>query len=219
MLPRLRRTFYAKFLVFGTVLICFLLYLKISNKNLDDSINHGDNNINNGNNIDDNSINDLLHQDKEFAIMVNPLEKMIKADLDRQVPGLGDKGVSVTLDGESKVIGEKDVAKIALNEELSKHLSYNRTTPDARNPLCKSKKYNLETLPTASVVIIFYNEPYSVLLRTVHSVLNTADKLILKEIILVDDGSNAEELKDKLDYYISTRLPKDVVKIIRLKHR
>lgn len=45
-------------------------------------------------------------------------------------------------------------------------------------------------LPSASVIIIFYNEPWSVLLRTVHSVLKGSLPHLLKEIILVDDHSD-----------------------------
>lgn len=56
------------------------------------------------------------------------------------------------------------------------------------------------------------------LVRTVHSVINTVDHRLLKEIILVDDSSTNNVLKEKLDYYVKTRLPL-VVKIIRLKHR
>lgn len=39
------------------------------------------------------------------------------------------------------------------------------------------------------MIIIFYNEPWSVLLRTVHSVLGGSPSHLLKEIILVDDHS------------------------------
>lgn len=147
-------------------------------------------------------------------------EQWIAADLAKQVHGLGDMGrkSSLTIPA-AKEIGERQLGKIALNEELSEHLSYNRTLDDARNPLCRTQHYNLNELPTTSIVIIFYNEPYSVLVRTVHSVLNTVDRRLLKEIILVDDSSTNSELKEKLDYYIETRLPQNIVKIIRLKHR
>jgi polypeptide N-acetylgalactosaminyltransferase len=70
----------------------------------------------------------------------------------------------------------------------------------------------------ASVVVIFYNEPYSVILRTVYSILNTANERLLKEIILVDDASTNVELLDKLGYYVKTRLPTKV-KLIRMKSR
>lgn len=146
-------------------------------------------------------------------------EVMIRADLAKQKPGLGNEGEPVVLEGEAKTIGDRQLTKIALNEELSETLSYNRTVQDARNPLCRKQTYDLDSLPTTSVVIIFYNEPYSVLLRTVHSVLNTVDKRNLKEVILVDDCSSHPELHGKLDYYLETRVPKEAVKMIRLKSR
>ncbi|EAA04096.4 AGAP006925-PA [Anopheles gambiae str. PEST] len=145
-------------------------------------------------------------------------ERLVLADLAKQRPGLGNNGEGVELTGDAKEIGEKQLATIALNEELSEHLSYNRTPPDGRHPACKRKHYDLTGLPSTSVIIIFYNEPYSVLLRTVHSVLNTADGRLLREIILVDDGSTNVELKGKLDYYVRTRLPAKV-KVLRQRQR
>lgn len=56
---------------------------------------------------------------------------------------------------------------------------------------CLSLKYPTK-LPTASVVIIFHNEAWSTLLRTVHTVLARSPQEYLKEIILVDDHSNFE---------------------------
>lgn len=145
-------------------------------------------------------------------------EALIVAALAKQLPGLGDNGEAVVLAGPAKDRGDKQLTVIALNEELSQQLSYNRTLADVRSPLCRNLEYDLDTMPTASIVIIFYNEPYSVLLRTVYSALTTGDPRILKEVILVDDCSSHEELKDQLDYFVRTRLPSNV-RIVRLKSR
>lgn len=147
-------------------------------------------------------------------------ELWIQAIIAKQERGLGDEGRAAVLsDPIAHEMGERQLRKIALNEELSEHLSYNRTLQDARNPTCQSQRYDVDDLPTTTIIIIFYDEPFSVLVRTVHSVLNTVDRRLLKQIILVDDCSTKPELKGKLDYYIETRLPQNVVHIIHLKHR
>lgn len=144
-------------------------------------------------------------------------EMEIEKDLAMQRPGLGDMGKPAHLTGVEMERGKLDLAKIAMNEELSKHLSYNRTTPDGRNPHCKTLRYDTPTLPSAAVIIIFYDEAFSVVVRTVHSVLNTASKN-LKEVILVDDASTHEELHGKLEHYVATRFPK-MVRLIRMESR
>ena len=55
-------------------------------------------------------------------------------------------------------------------------------------------KQHSESLPSASVVICFHDEAWSTLLRTVHSVLDTAPKQYLQEVLLVDDLSQYGEL-------------------------
>jgi len=47
-----------------------------------------------------------------------------------------------------------------------------------------------DSLPDASVVIVFYNEAWSTLLRTVHSVIDRSPANMLSEVILVDDFSD-----------------------------
>ncbi|XP_052807246.1 polypeptide N-acetylgalactosaminyltransferase 11-like [Mya arenaria] len=84
---------------------------------------------------------------------------------------------------------EKGESLYAFNEFLSSRLSLNRQVLDTRNPRCEKEEYRSD-LPRASVVICFYNEAWSTLLRTVHSVLNRTPASLLHEIVLVDDGSD-----------------------------
>uniref|UniRef100_A0A8I3WWA3 Polypeptide N-acetylgalactosaminyltransferase n=1 Tax=Callithrix jacchus TaxID=9483 RepID=A0A8I3WWA3_CALJA len=88
--------------------------------------------------------------------------------------------------------------KHAFNMLISNRLGYHRDVPDTRNAACKEKFYPPD-LPAASVVICFYNEAFSALLRTVHSVIDRTPAHLLHEVILVDDDSDFGEVLVFLD--------------------
>lgn len=105
----------------------------------------------------------------------------------------------------------------AFNQYVSDIISLNRTLPDVRDPACKPIEYPpVDDLPPTSVIICFHNEAWSVLLRTVHSVLNRSPNRLIQEIILVDDYSNKPHLGQQLDDYVK-QLGK--VKVVRAKKR
>lgn len=57
-------------------------------------------------------------------------------------------------------------------------------------------------LPQVSVVIVYHNEAWSTLIRTVWSVITQSPKALLKEIVLVDDFSEKEYLGRPLQEYV-----------------
>lgn len=110
-------------------------------------------------------------------------------------------------------------------------ISVHRTLPTAVDEECLSEPYPLAELPDTSVIICFHNEAWSVLLRTVHSVLDRTPEHLLNEIILVDDFSDKEHtkvneyklctsqqhnLQEPLDKYLA-QYPK--VRVLRLDKR
>lgn len=121
--------------------------------------------------------------------------------------GPGERGEAVHNDQDdlAQISQEKEgYKKYSFNELASSKISLERSIPDNRPEKCLSLKYPTK-LPTASVVIIFHNEAWSTLLRTVHTVLARSPQEYLKEIILVDDHSNFEgyaHLNEKLSSYI-----------------
>ncbi len=100
--------------------------------------------------------------------------------------------------------------------KLSDSLPLDRNATDNRLELCKDVVYDLASLPSTSVVMVFHNEALSTLLRSIHSVLNRTPPQLLHEIILVDDGSTKEHLHQPLEDYIKL-LPK--TRLTRLPQR
>ncbi|XP_062930150.1 polypeptide N-acetylgalactosaminyltransferase 9 isoform X1 [Mobula hypostoma] len=130
--------------------------------------------------------------------------------------GLGQGGMAATLRDDSQELDAK-YEDYGYNAQLSDRISLDRTIPDYRPKKCRQMTY-LPKLPQIAVVFIFVNEALSVILRSVHSVVNHTPPHLLKEIILVDDNSDNVELKFNLDQYIHKRYP-GLVKIVRNSKR
>lgn len=114
-------------------------------------------------------------------------------------PGEMGKAVHVPKEREQE---KKDKFKInQFNLVASEMISVNRSLPDVRMDSCKHKTYPAK-LPKTSVVIVFHNEAWSTLLRTVHSIINRSPRHMLEEIILVDDASERDFLGKQLEDYM-----------------
>ncbi|XP_010895987.2 polypeptide N-acetylgalactosaminyltransferase 6-like isoform X2 [Esox lucius] len=106
------------------------------------------------------------------------------------------------------------LAKNVFNQFASDRISLHRSLGnDTRHPDCLGQRFwRCPPLPTTSVIIVFHNEAWSTLLRTVYSILHTSPAFLLREIILVDDASTDEHLKSRLDEYV---LQLKIVRVLR----
>ncbi|XP_015605302.1 putative polypeptide N-acetylgalactosaminyltransferase 9 isoform X2 [Cephus cinctus] len=139
-------------------------------------------------------------------------------DQDTLAPGENGRPVVLptNLTAETKKLVDDGWLNNAFNQYASDLISVHRTLPDPRDQWCKEPGRYLEKLPATAVIICFHNEAWSVLLRTVHSVLDRSPDHLIQEIILVDDYSDMPHLKRQLEDYMMN-YPK--VKIIRAEKR
>ncbi|CAK5081539.1 unnamed protein product [Meloidogyne enterolobii] len=132
-------------------------------------------------------------EDKELELLLSQL------NFDPNGPGEGGKGVEIAKEKEEEK--KEKFKQNQFNLMASDQISVNRTIPDYRTEKCKSQPVP-ENLPTVSIIIVFHNEAWSTLLRTLHSVVNRTPLKLLKEIILIDDKSERNYLKKPLKRYI-----------------
>ncbi|XP_070180117.1 N-acetylgalactosaminyltransferase 7-like isoform X2 [Littorina saxatilis] len=113
----------------------------------------------------------------------------------------GEDGKPVITSMEEKAKADQTVREFGFNMVASDKIAMNRSIPDTRMDECKYWHYP-EELPTASVILVFHNEGWSTLVRTVHSVINTSPPHLLHEVVMVDDDSDKDFLKGPLDDYV-----------------
>ncbi|KAH8352919.1 hypothetical protein KR084_007287 [Drosophila pseudotakahashii] len=139
-------------------------------------------------------------------------------EADRKRTGFGEHGVAVKVENPDEKQMETEMYEMnGFNGLLSDRISINRSVPDIRHEACKTRKY-LAKLPNISVVFIFFNEHFNTLLRSIYSVINRTPPKLLKQIVLVDDGSEWESLKHPLDEYVEQHFP-HLVTIVRNPER
>ncbi|XP_051819434.1 probable polypeptide N-acetylgalactosaminyltransferase 8 isoform X3 [Antechinus flavipes] len=87
------------------------------------------------------------------------------------------------------------------NVYLSNQLPLNRSIPDTRSSRCLKKEYPAQ-LPTVSVILTIMNDAISTIQRAITSIIYRTPPHLLKQLILVDDFSPNEELKEYLEKQI-----------------
>ncbi|XP_063599397.1 putative polypeptide N-acetylgalactosaminyltransferase 9 isoform X5 [Penaeus indicus] len=158
------------------------------------------------------------HTKTEEPHEVHPQQGVLLPPQEPNGPGEMGKPVVLPkdLDPETKKKVDEGWKNNAFNQYVSDMISVHRSLPDPRDEWCKAPGRFLENLPETSVIVCFHNEAWSVLLRTVHSILDRSPPQFLKEIILVDDNSDMPHLMKQLEDYMA-QYPK--VRIIRAPKR
>ena len=129
----------------------------------------------------------------------------------------GENGETVKLTEQEEVESRRRWSENQFDIVRSDKVAMDRTVQDLRNPDCFKVHYD-KKLPLTSVIIIFYNEAPSVLIRTVVSVINMSPTDAIKEIILVDDFSDKHQVSETLPHFITEYLP-PIVKLVRTNQR
>ncbi|XP_062396715.1 polypeptide N-acetylgalactosaminyltransferase 6-like isoform X2 [Sardina pilchardus] len=126
--------------------------------------------------------------------------------------------VSKHLSPEEQREMKQGLSKHCFNQFASDRISVHRSLGnDTRPPECVDHLFRrCPPLPSTSVIIVFHNEAWSTLLRTVYSVLHTAPAVLLKEVILVDDASTLDNLRAPLEHHIQAL---KMVRVLRQQER
>ncbi|KAJ8948065.1 hypothetical protein NQ314_008494 [Rhamnusium bicolor] len=130
-------------------------------------------------------------------------------------PGAGKNGLPVAIEPKDLLEMQQLFQINRFNLLASDRIPLNRSLPDYRRK---------KTYPKTSIIIVFHNEAWSTLLRTVWSTINRSPEELIEEIILVDDASEREFLKKPLEDYIlglpvKTRILRSTERIGLIKAR
>lgn len=142
-----------------------------------------------------------LHEDdghgyKNSKTLVEKLRPKLKSGSKPQPVGgaSGDvwNDLGVARNNEEVLMREKGYKDFAFNTLVSSRIGLKRSVPDTRHKECKKQVYNNDRMPSASVIVCYYREELTVLLRTIHSILDRTQPELLREIIVVNDHSDID---------------------------
>jgi len=133
--------------------------------------------------------------------------------------GPGEQGKSVSLSSDEQSLSQKSYDSNGFSGFVSDKIDLDRAVKDIRHPLCHGQQY-VADLPGASIIIPYFNEHWTTLMRTVHSVVNRSPPELIVEIILVDDASTKEHCKEPVvEDYLKKQFPRVSTNVIHLEGR
>lgn len=95
-----------------------------------------------------------------------------------------------------QILVNKSQDYFKFNEFVSQLIPFDRELKDFRGKICRAANYSSD-LPKVSVILAFYNEPFSMLMRTIYSVLKRSPPELIEEILLVDDCSDRGSISNQ----------------------
>lgn len=117
--------------------------------------------------------NPLTTKRHEVSPVDAHLEELLR-DLRFDEHGPGDNGAGVVIPKEQETEMHQKFKINQFNLMASDMVSINRSLPDYRTAACRDRgdEIDVSTLPKTSIIIVFHNEAWSTLLRTLHSIMN-----------------------------------------------
>ncbi|KAM7536448.1 hypothetical protein Aperf_G00000083261 [Anoplocephala perfoliata] len=150
-----------------------------------------------------------------YEFRANRFNNYTSTERFRSGPGELGRGVETGIsEEEMKRVNDKD----GYNSYACKLIALDRSLGHRPAKECLAIEYPAN-LPTASVILVFFNEPFRLIIRTVFSVVNRTPPAYLKEVILLDDGSTQDDLLEPLDVFVKKTWPDGIVRIVRLPQR
>ncbi|XP_056282133.1 polypeptide N-acetylgalactosaminyltransferase 16 [Pseudoliparis swirei] len=140
---------------------------------------------------------EIHRDDRTSPLIVTPPPR---SEQQLQLMGVFDEKAYMA--GKQLAPGDDPYREHAFNLQESDRLGSERSVRDTRHYRCASLTYDTD-LPSTSVIITFYNEARSTLLRTIKSVLLRSPPSLIQEIILIDDFSSDSE-----DCQLLSQIPK-----------
>ncbi|XP_018324693.1 N-acetylgalactosaminyltransferase 7 [Agrilus planipennis] len=151
-------------------------------------------------NYDNSLVGSKYLKERSKPVLVTNLGNFEPKEVNKK-DGPGEGGKPHYLRDDQQNDADESESEYGMNIACSDEISLDRNIPDTRMKECRHWNYPTD-LPKTSVIIVFHNEGWSVLLRTVHTVINRSPPTVLEEVLLVDDYSDKENLKSDLDNYI-----------------
>lgn len=152
-------------------------------------------------------------KEKKFRKISQHLIDQLKPRIDDAAADFSDQ-FGMVRNADEQYLRDIGYKRHAFNILVSQNLGFIRDIPDTRHKLCASQTVPAH-LPTASVIICFYNEHIITLLRSIQTVLQRTPVAVLQEIILVDDASDLDDLKRPLEVHLDALPQRHLIRLHR----